>query len=100
MQLNPPLIIKSACELLSTPHGSVAARLFAETALAPKEQNMICTPRSNKHRNLRNELLGVPSTDRIRHLAKEIRSTWSPATRARRAAEGCRRVEVMLLGIR
>lgn len=58
---------------------------------------MICTARPNKHGDLRNSRLGVPSPDRIRHLAKEIRSTWSPGTRARRAAEGFRRVELMVL---
>jgi hypothetical protein len=40
---------------------------------------------------------GVPSRDRIRHLTSEIRKSWSPRTRARRAVEGARRVELLVI---
>ncbi len=56
---------------------------------------MICTTTTSP-KAARDEFYGVPSADRIRQLAAEIRKTWSPKTRARRAAQGCRRVELMI----
>jgi hypothetical protein len=58
---------------------------------------MICKSRHHKHTDRRDEPFGVPSPARIRQLTVEIRRTWSPRTLARRAAQGSRRVELMVI---
>ena len=58
---------------------------------------MICKSRPHKHGDRRNEPYGIPSPDRIRQLAAEIRSTWSPRTVARRAAQGSKGIELMVI---
>jgi hypothetical protein len=40
---------------------------------------------------------GVPSRDRIRKMTSEIQKSWSARTRARRSAEGFRRVEQLVI---
>lgn len=42
---------------------------------------------------------GVPSRDRIRKMTAEIQKTWSSRTRARRSAEGSRRVESVIAAL-
>jgi len=57
---------------------------------------MVCTPRPGNLGEEHTELFGVPSPDRIQQMAADIRKIWSSRTRARRAAEGLRRVELMV----
>lgn len=59
---------------------------------------MICQTRPRKNAaQPSNAPFGVPSPARIRHLAAKIQMNWSPRTRARRAAVGAKRVELMLV---
>jgi hypothetical protein len=58
---------------------------------------MICTTRTRKHGDPRNEPFGIPSPARIRQLAAKIRRTWSPRTRSRRAAQGFKGIESMVI---
>ena len=58
---------------------------------------MICKLRPHKHGDLRNESFGIPSPGRIRQLTAEIRSTWSPRTVARRATQGTKGIELMVI---
>ena len=56
---------------------------------------MVCATRSFEALYLRTKRFDVPSTDRIRELALEIRNGWPPQTRATRAAAAYR-VDVLL----
>jgi hypothetical protein len=56
---------------------------------------MVCATRSFEELYSRTQR-DVPSPDCIRQLALEIRNGWSPQTRAKRAAAGAYRVDVLL----
>jgi hypothetical protein len=57
---------------------------------------MVCATRSFEALYSRMQQADVPSPERIRQLALEIRNGWSPQTRAERAAAGTYHVDVIL----
>jgi hypothetical protein len=57
---------------------------------------MVCASRSFEGLYSRLQSQDVPPPERIRQLAVEIRNGWSPQVRARRAAAGAIRVNVLL----
>jgi hypothetical protein len=57
---------------------------------------MVCATRSFKALYSRMQSPDGPSPERIRKLALEIRNGWSPQMRAKRAAAGAYRVDVLL----
>jgi hypothetical protein len=57
---------------------------------------MVCANRSMDALRSRKQLHDFPSAERIFQLALEIRNGWSSQTRARRAAAGVCRVDVLL----
>jgi hypothetical protein len=57
---------------------------------------MVCATRSFEDLYSRMQSRDVPPPERIRQLALEIRNGWSPQTRAKRAAVGAYRVDVLL----
>jgi hypothetical protein len=57
---------------------------------------MVCAARSFADLYSRMQSRDVPPPERIRQLALEIRNGWSPQTRAKRAAAGTHRVDVLL----
>jgi hypothetical protein len=57
---------------------------------------MVCATRSFEALYSRLQQEDVPTPDRIQKLALEIRNGWSPQTRARRAAAGACRVDVIV----
>jgi hypothetical protein len=57
---------------------------------------MVCASRSFEGLYSRLQSQDVPPPERIRQLAVEIRNGWSPQVRARRAAAGAARVNVLL----
>ncbi len=56
---------------------------------------MIRVARSEKQRRVLDELT-MPSPARIQRMTEQIRRTWSPATKARRAGQA-RRVQIMVV---
>jgi hypothetical protein len=56
---------------------------------------MVCATRSFEELYLRMQR-DIPSPDSIRQLALEIRNGWSSQTRAKRAAAGAYRADVLL----
>jgi hypothetical protein len=67
----------------------------AEYANYIRRKKMVCATRSFEALYSRMQC-AVPSPDRIQQLELEIRNGWSPQTRARRAAAGAYRVDVIL----
>jgi hypothetical protein len=61
-----------------------------------RRKKMVCATRSFEALYSRMQQPDVPAPDRIQQLALKIRNGWSPQTRARRAAAGAYRVDVML----
>jgi hypothetical protein len=57
---------------------------------------MVCASRSFEGLYSRLQSRNVPPPERIQQLAVEIRNCWSPQIRARRAAAGAARVNVLL----
>jgi hypothetical protein len=57
---------------------------------------MVCATRSFEALYSRTQRFDVPSSDRIRQLALEIRNGWSPQIRAKRAAAAAYRVDILL----
>ena len=68
----------------------------AECANYTRRMKMVCATRSFEALYSRTQPCDVPSPDRIQQLALEIRNGWSPQTRAKRAAAGACRVDVLV----
>jgi hypothetical protein len=57
---------------------------------------MVCATSSFEALYSRTQQRAVPSSNRIQQLALQIRNGWSPETRAKRAATGACRLDVIL----